>query len=637
MFLLGTTLAGWHAARQEFNALYGSTPLLPDWAFGTWFTFWHSYSYTEAAADVLRWESDHLPLDVWGLDMNWRNVTSGQDGPTGATGNPERHYNHPNTTLFPNFTEWFQFLKAKGLKTYFNDHPYQMDMQLSQEEVNFRWKGLTGWLEKGLNFWWFDKNWGQSIGPPFVNTTLTAGDWMGLDNAAWGSHYYHSVSERYNSKAGSGRPIALTKYAAREPWRLCGWTGNKCGPNGEYPPVPGPLAASPAQRRYPVWWTGDSVQLDAAVQSTVDSGVHGLKPYVHSDCGGDGVYHGDVAHLRWTAHCVLSTILRFHGADHRPWHDGAGDNVTVTGTEDTVRKYLQMRYTLIPSLIAAGQQVTQHAFPLVARLDLFWPEHPQASSNMSYLFLNDTLVAPIVDMGSNVSTRSVWIPPGEWQDGWNGSVVTGPRVAQVTQPYDRIPLWHRRGSFTATTSRPGTRVASQDWSELTLEIFPDSAVGASTTSTSNQVTVRKQVHERDSADAMTMLEMETGGSQMTMRVSAGPGQLERGWCLRVHLRPGQRVVAAEVDGRSVALDDVETSKLLAGPNSTNVLSHIDAASHGTAHFPFAGAGSAPAFAAGPVAELTIERAAIARVVTMFIGQEGAIKLLTIGRGVVVPE
>ena len=153
LFLLGSDLDGWHAARQEFNALSGPTPLLPDFAWGTWFTFWHSYSAAEATADVLRWESDRLPLDVWGLDMNWRNVTQGQDGPTGATGHPERSYNHPNTTLFSNFTNFFGFLKEKGLRTYFNDHPFQMDMQLSEKEVAFRWEGLTGWLDKGLDFW----------------------------------------------------------------------------------------------------------------------------------------------------------------------------------------------------------------------------------------------------------------------------------------------------------------------------------------------------------------------------------------------------------------------------------------------------------------------------------------------------
>ena len=43
VFLLGADLLGWHAARQEFNALSGPTPLLPDFAWGTWFTFWHLY------------------------------------------------------------------------------------------------------------------------------------------------------------------------------------------------------------------------------------------------------------------------------------------------------------------------------------------------------------------------------------------------------------------------------------------------------------------------------------------------------------------------------------------------------------------------------------------------------------------
>ena len=34
-------LLGWHAARLAFTALTGPTPLLPDYAYGTWFTWWH--------------------------------------------------------------------------------------------------------------------------------------------------------------------------------------------------------------------------------------------------------------------------------------------------------------------------------------------------------------------------------------------------------------------------------------------------------------------------------------------------------------------------------------------------------------------------------------------------------------------
>ena len=37
----------------------------------------------------------------------------------------------------------------------------------------------------------------------------------------------------------------------------------------------------PAQHRFPVWWTGDRVPMQASVESMVDSCVYDFKPYVH--------------------------------------------------------------------------------------------------------------------------------------------------------------------------------------------------------------------------------------------------------------------------------------------------------------------------------------------------------------------
>ena len=50
--------------------------------------------------------------------------------------------------------------------------------------------------------------------------------------------------------------------------------------------------------------------------------------------------------------------------------------------EATIKRYLDMRYRLLPSLIAAGQQATADGTPLVARCDLLWPAHPEAASNL---------------------------------------------------------------------------------------------------------------------------------------------------------------------------------------------------------------------------------------------------------------
>jgi hypothetical protein len=78
VFLLGDTIDSWAQSRSEFLQLSGPVPLLPDYAFGIWFTRWHQYTEDEAKGEIEQWEKDELPLDIWGLDMNWRNTSEHQ-------------------------------------------------------------------------------------------------------------------------------------------------------------------------------------------------------------------------------------------------------------------------------------------------------------------------------------------------------------------------------------------------------------------------------------------------------------------------------------------------------------------------------------------------------------------------------
>lgn len=94
VFLLGTGIEGWSASRREFLALSGPTPLLPDFAFGTWFTWWHAFTEADCKSNVTRWIDDKLPIDVWALDMNWRNTS------VTSTGIHEDHfYDYPATQV----------------------------------------------------------------------------------------------------------------------------------------------------------------------------------------------------------------------------------------------------------------------------------------------------------------------------------------------------------------------------------------------------------------------------------------------------------------------------------------------------------------------------------------------------------
>ena len=177
VWLLGNTLPEWHASRREFIELTGPTPLLPDYAYGIWKTWWHPYTEKEAKDEITMWQAAGLPLDIWGLDLNWRNTT----------GDAEHFYNHPNHSAFPGLAmngsdegEWFQWLKSVGLRTYLSDHPFPVagrgagGLQTSPEEVAFRWEGLSDWMRRGATWWWFDVNWDFSIPPPTLNDTT---DW----------------------------------------------------------------------------------------------------------------------------------------------------------------------------------------------------------------------------------------------------------------------------------------------------------------------------------------------------------------------------------------------------------------------------------------------------------------------------
>jgi alpha-glucosidase (family GH31 glycosyl hydrolase) len=62
IFLGLETMEGWVAGRADFITLAGRTPLLPDWAFGVWYTWWYPYNESFAKAEILNWSSHKLPL-----------------------------------------------------------------------------------------------------------------------------------------------------------------------------------------------------------------------------------------------------------------------------------------------------------------------------------------------------------------------------------------------------------------------------------------------------------------------------------------------------------------------------------------------------------------------------------------------
>lgn len=563
---------------------------------------------------------------------------------------------------------------------------------------------LTDWLRKGLTFWWIDCNWNFGIpppnngsapappghaqyscrGPPGKQVCSGRMAWEGLDNRVWASHVYYEITKHFIERQ---RQRWRQQQQQEEGWqRETRQQGQEQRQPQSQPQLEQrPLALSlssyneckgtelcqehPAHHRYPVQWSGDGIQFATSVNAMGSSALHEFKNFVHGDCGGDGYTVNSTGGnlVRFISHCAMGNILRIHGCGGNT-HGPPDPNVVTSNPclqpwvfgpahESVIRKYLQMRYTLMPSIIAAGHIISSTGFPsLVARGDMFWPrlgKYPPpgthgkrffAAADDQYLFVNDTLVAPMIEWGKSSgdedapTTRTVWIPPGDWHDAWNGSTVSGGAngtTRTVTQPYDRLPMWHRSGGLVVTTDQPGLRVETQDWSTLTLQAFPHAHARAHTAETE---TTERHVYNKladsnapDSAThpGHTTISMTTVSSPSSplspsvhFRISAASDSAPRAWRLRLHLRPGQRVLAATMVTTTAKAPMGDPSSHSSPPSSIrlrHLLPHLDADTLDEKWMPFGSRGVPPPPNAGPVAELELPTGAGEREVRISLG------------------
>jgi hypothetical protein len=132
--------------------------------------------------------------------------------------------------------------------------------------------------------------------------------------------------------------------------------------------------------------------------------------------------------------------------------------------------------------------------PLAARCGLICPEHRayDAGSNTQYMHL-DLNSTPVAPLGDERGTREMvmartasgkcgsHIPSGEWQTIWDGTNITGPKMAKLSAPKGGyiILVWCRCESAIADVEEPYTlRMHQQDWSTPMAHDFPSSHASA---------------------------------------------------------------------------------------------------------------------------------------------------------------
>lgn len=343
---------GFARLRKDYLALTGPVPLPAMPFFGLIHSRYHPYTQDDAVGVIEQYRKLGFPLDMFVIDTDWRKGAS--------------HGYEVNTELFPDIERFFRECKARGVFTMANDHPEPVaPTALEPEELDYRFVGLTSLLSKGLDYWWFDRNWHTSLKEPMP----------GLAKELWGARLFRDIALAYRPEL---RPTLMSNVQGVD--------------NGlrNYAP-------QPAFHRYPIWWTGDTVAdfafLRRGVENAVDLGAVALLPYVGEDIGGHAATPTAELYVRFVQFGALSPTMRLHctrGEQRYPW--GYGPEAQAIALE-----YSRLRYRLLPMLYSAARRTMEDGTPILRRLDLSVQGVKEAEDSTQYLLGDHLLVAPILE------------------------------------------------------------------------------------------------------------------------------------------------------------------------------------------------------------------------------------------------
>ncbi len=446
---------------ERYTSLTGRPSLPPLWALGfiqSKCTYWN---WDEIDDVVQNLRTRQIPMDVMVIDYDWAEVPMNfkwAERWKGLSPQKIRDYEAAGTRFLisnagpmlrkdaSNYAE----AKALGLLASDGRGNTVTGGHYGGDIMDFTAPGMKDWLwpqlqplyESGVDGWWLDLT--EPEGEP-EQTVYYAGPRAGVHNsfALRNSKAYYEMQLAH---APEDRVFILTR------------TGS-----------------AGIQRYGSTIWTGDIFSdyqtLVAHVPEALNTGLSGL-PYWTNDSGGfiEGLYKGNAKdhgrlYERWLQFSVFSPITRAHKVGpSAPYMFGPE-------VEAGARRYLQMRYQLLPYIYSYAWEASQTGAPLMRAMVYAYQDDPKTYNlRDQYLFGRELLVAPVLTEGAE--RRRVYFPEGRWIDRDLGHVYNGPVEACVAAPQDRIPVFAKGGAIVPKAPLMDY-TGQKPWDPLTLEIYPE--------------------------------------------------------------------------------------------------------------------------------------------------------------------
>jgi len=454
----------------------GKQPMPPRWALGNYASRFGYRNEKEVRNTVNKFIELDFPLDALILDLYW----FGKDI-KGHMGNLDW-----DKEAFPTPSKMMNDIKEQGVNTVLITEPFVLttskkwaDAEQSQalakndegkpKRFDFYF-GNTGLVDvfndKGKN--WFNNiykdlyqqgvaGWWGDLGEPEVHPTdtlhtLSDGNIVNGDaiHNVYGHQWAKMVFENQLALTPNKRPFILMRsgFAGSQRYGMIPWTGD-------------------VNRS----WGGLKPQVELSLQM----GVLGMG-YTHSDLGGfaGGEKFDKEMYIRWLQYGVFQPIYRPHAQDNIApevvFHDKE--------TQDILRKFIKLRYNLLPYNYTLAYQNSTTGMPLMRPLFFEYELENEVSRSLidnakSYLWGDAFLVTPVVDAG--VKSVSVELPKGVWFDYFNGERYQSNQTIKLATNLETLPVLVRAGSFIPMIDDIQS-TKNYDSSKLNMHYYADSSV-----------------------------------------------------------------------------------------------------------------------------------------------------------------
>ena len=453
----------------------GKQPMPPRWALGNFASRFGYRTEQEVRDTVDKFVELDIPLDALILDLYWFGKEI-----KGHMGNLDW-----DKEAFPTPTKMISDIKAQGVNTILITEPFVLTTSKrwhDAEKAQALAKSADGspkrfdfyfgntalvdvFNDKGKN--WFNDiyktlfkqgvaGWWGDLGEPEVHPsdtlhTMEDGSVVNGDaiHNVYGHQWAKMVFENQLTLTSNKRPFNLMRagFAGSQRYGMIPWTGD-------------------VNRT----WGG----LKPLVELSLQMGLLGLA-YTHSDLGGfaGGEKFDKEMYIRWLQYGVFQPIYRPHAQDNIApevvFHDKE--------TQDILRKFIKLRYQLLPYNYTIAYQNSTTGMPLMR--PLFFEDESILSlidNAKSYLWGDAFLVTPVVDAG--VKSVAVPLPKGVWFDYFTGEKHRGGQTIKQLTSLETLPVLVRAGSFVPMIDDIQS-TQDYDSSKFTVHYYADESVSSS--------------------------------------------------------------------------------------------------------------------------------------------------------------